>query len=467
MQIRVRLTLQFILIAAGILVVSFLYIHLQFKRNLQDEYFDSLRSKALIIAEMVVGTKTDDMAYAMDRAYESDNLLAREYPDNIAIYSMAGQRLYTFNPAPDDIQPHTLEQIKSGGEFRFNQGQAHALGVRYQNKVGKDFLVVAASMFDQYHLVNLTKILIVVFVIAISLMAIGGWIFARQALHPVNVIMNEVDALLPADMSHRLKPSNQHDELSRLVITFNKLLDRIQKAFHHQRMFLSNISHELKNPLTVITSQVEVALQKERSGDEYRHTLQSVLTDVKELNEMSEKLMQLARINTDVSAIQFQSLRIDELIWQAKASLLKNQPEYNIQFDVVNLPEEEEMLLVEGNEQLLRTAFVNLMDNGCKFSEDHRIRVSLAVTREGNKKIEFRDKGSGIPETELQMVFDPFYRASGTNAVKGSGIGLSLVSSILKLHHVDYQIFSEKEKGTTVALTFPPRHSQFQPQLNH
>src|SRR4029079_9948186 len=101
----------------------------------------------------------------------------------------------------------------------------------------------------------------------------GGWFFARQALSPVSAIMNQVDALLPTDMSHRLEATNQKDELSRLVITFNNLLDRIQHAFKNQKMFLSNISHELKNPLNVIVSQVEVTLDKERSVEDYQHTL--------------------------------------------------------------------------------------------------------------------------------------------------------------------------------------------------
>ncbi len=158
-------------------------------------------------------------------------------------------------------------------------------------------MIIAESVFDQVHLDNLTQILILVFLISITLVAIGGWFFARQALAPVSRIMNQVDALLPTDMSHRLETNNQHDELSRLVITFNKLLDRIQQVFGLQKMFLSNISHELKNPLNVIVSQVEVTLHKERTEEEYEATLSSVLSDVQELNDVADKLMQMARIN--------------------------------------------------------------------------------------------------------------------------------------------------------------------------
>jgi len=455
MQIRIRLTLQFILIAAGILVAAFLYVHFQFKLNLQDEYYDNLRSKALLIAEMVAGTKTDEQEFKIQAPSDFSSPLAAEYPENISIYSLQGKRLYTFNPAPEDIRQSSFNDVKENGECKFQHGKFSALGIMYQNKLGEKYIVVAESVFDEVHINNLTQIMILVFLIAIAMVAAGGWFFAQQALSPVSAIMNQVDALLPTDMSHRLEATNQKDELSRLVITFNKLLDRIQHAFKNQKMFLSNISHELKNPLNVIVSQVEVTLDKERSKEDYQNTLHSVLADVKDLNEVAEKLMQLARINADDSTIQFQSLRIDELVWLSRESLAKNHPDYTIYFDVVNLPEKESLLYVSGNEQLLRTAIVNLMDNGCKYSANKTVKASLSFDHHGSGCIEITDKGPGIPENELQLVFDPFYRSPKTSMVKGSGIGLSLVNTILKLHHVDLKVISKVGEGTTFTLLFP------------
>ncbi len=455
MQIRVRLTLQFILIAASILVVAFFYIHFQFKLNLQDEYYDSLRSKALLIAEMVAGKKTDEQEFKIEAPTETSSPLVADYPENISIYTPDGKRLYSFNPAPNDIKQAAFDDVRIYGECRFPHGKFSALAIPYMNKAGEDYVIIAESVFDQVHLDNLTQILILVFLISITLVAIGGWFFARQALAPMSRIMNQVDALLPTDMSHRLVTTNQHDELSRLVITFNKLLDRIQQVFGLQKMFLSNISHELKNPLNVIVSQVEVTLQNERSEDEYVATLSSVLSDVKELNEVADKLMQMARINSDGAMIRFQPLRIDEMIWQTKETLLKNHPEYTIHFEVVNLPDDEHKLFFNGNEQLLRTALINLMDNGCKFSPDKKVKASLSFSAEGAIVIEFTDNGPGIPQEELPMIFNAFYRSPRTSAIKGSGIGLSLVQSILKLHQIELNVNSRAGYGTTFILIFP------------
>jgi len=443
------------MIAAGILLASFFYVHFQFRKNLQDEFYDSLRSKGFIIAEMVAGKKIDELEFEVQPPTQLSGQLEGSYPENVSMYTLDGKRVYSFNPGPDNIRSSSLEDIRQSGECRFVDGKFHALGLLYRNKLGETFIVVAEAVIDEIHLNNLTRILLVVFFISITLVAIGGWFFARQALSPVSDIMNEVDALLPTDMSHRLETSEQQDELSRLVITFNKLLDRIQQVFRVQKMFLSNISHELKNPLNVIISQVEVTLDKERNKEDYQHTLASILSDAKDLNVVTDRLMQMARINSDGTSIELKSCRIDEMIWQSKETLLKNKPGYTIHFEVVNLPEQEQMLQVQANEQLLKTALVNLMDNGCKFSPDKSVRVSLSFPNESGAVIEIMDKGPGIPEEEQRMVFEAFYRSSKTAFIKGTGIGLALVESIVKIHHIDLRIVSKLEGGTTFILKFP------------
>lgn len=455
MQIRVRLTLQFLMIVAGILLGVFFIIKFQFKKNLEEEYAKRLRWNAYMIAEMVLGNKSSEQEFKLEYPLDFSGTLAGYYPENVNIYTPEGKSLYTYDKALDTISAASVQETMAAGEYRFAHGKFLALGIVYTNNAGKKFIIIVESYFDRVYMENLTQILSLVFLLTITLVAIGGWFFARQALAPVSRIMNQVDALLPTDMSQRLEPTNQYDELSRLVITFNKLLDRIQHVFRIQKMFLSNVSHELKNPLNVIISQVEVTLNKDRTTEEYKSTLHSILSDVKDLNAIGDKLMQLARINAADAAIPFGNIRIDEVIWEAKEGLMKNHQDYRINFEVVNLPDDEEELFVNGNEPLLKSALTNLMDNGCKFSPDKTVSVKLACAADGTKRIEISDKGPGIPEEELQMVFNAFYRSPRTSSVRGSGIGLSLVESILKLHLIDVHLESKTGEGTTFILLFP------------
>lgn len=454
MQIQSRLTLQFIVIVAGMMLAAVLYIYIQFSNILRNEFYNTLKSKALMTAEMTVG-HTDNPPLQGSRLTDKTAPKDAAYSENVSIYNMALDRIYSFNPSAPLFSTSILTHIKKEKEYRFVRGKHHALGLYYTNQTGTSFLLVSEAIFNSEYLMILAQILVWVLVIFIAMVAIGGWFFAGQALHPIRLVMNDMDAILPSDMSRRLTTTQQQDEISRLVVTFNNLLDRIEQAFTTQKLFLSNISHELKNPFSVIIAQIEITLDKARSAAEYQQTLESVLEDVRALNDVSDRLMQLAKITADNNVIDLTQLRIDELIWQSKDLLLRSHPRYKVQVEILDLPEEEEMLCVRGNEQLLKTALFNLLENGCKYSTDQSVKVYLSLLPDGRVKVTVDDNGIGIPEEELPLVFEPFYRTAGAGIAKGSGIGLSLVKSIMKLHHVDMSLANKKEQGLSVHLVFP------------
>lgn len=448
MQIRSRLTFQFLLIVAGIMVISLSYIYYEFNSHLQNEFYNNLRSKAIMTCNMIIG-KPWGIPAEQGADLSGEKL---SYSENIRIYSADLKRIYSLNPVDQDVPLQILKDVAAGRESRFSLNHYSAIGILYTKNTDK-YIVIAESVFDPTQLHKLRNILFGVFWIFIAIVALSGWLFAGQALAPINRIMNQVDTILPSDLSRRLDFTEQNDELSRLTRTFNKLLDRIQGAFNNQKLFLSNISHELRNPMNVIITQLEIALSKDRARDEYRKTLSSVLEDVKELNDVSSKLMQLARINSDGRDIIFSWIRLDEVLWQTRDSLLKSHTGYRAGIQIVDLPENEESLMIWGNEMLLKTAIYNLMENACKFNPSKEVDARLSCS-EGRIMLEISDRGPGIPEAEIPMVFNPFYRSTQTTYVRGSGIGLSLVDNILKLHKVKVSLHSELGEGTTFYLEF-------------
>ena len=457
MQIRTRLTLQFILLVAGILLLSLCFIHFKFRQMAEHEFYDNLRSKALMTAEMVL--HEEDKIQPIDVAPgHPDSTVPNSLPfrENIAIYNAELKRVFAFNRNAAPISEKLLAALKSGDEQHFQHDGLLALAIKHKSSSGRQYLIIAESIFSTEDLGKLSNILIITFFLGIGIVASGGWIYASQAMSPVARIVNQVDKILPADLSARLITPNSHDEISRLVITFNRLLDRIQFAFKMQKSFISNVSHELKNPLSVIIAQLEIALDKhKRSPSEYRETIASVLEDTRELNDISEKLLQLARIQSEGGNIGFESVRLDEAMLQTRAILLHRHPEYHISFDILGTPEDAEQLCVNANEPLLRSALLNLMDNGCKFSPDKKVSAKIIFNPTGEHCVEITDNGPGIPEKDLTLVFQPFYRSSQSIHIKGSGIGLSLVESILRLHHIALDVVSNKGIGTTFKLSFP------------
>ncbi len=452
MQIRTKLTLQFIVLVAGILLMSLCIIYYKFQQMTEDEFYDSLRSKALMTAEMVLHDE-QNLKPLSEKNDEADSALP--FRENVMIYNADLQRVFAFNRSAEPVSEKTLLNLKSASETRFQRGEQLALGLRHLSKSGREYLIVAESVFNFEELSSLRNILIVSFFLCIGIVAVGGWFYAGQAMSPVARIVNQVDKILPSDLSARLNAPNNHDELSRLVVTFNHLLDRIQFAFRMQKSFISNVSHELKNPLSVITAQLEIALDKDRNREEYRSTLASVLDDTRELNDVTERLLQLARVHSEDASIAFEQVRLDEIMLQTRATLLRLHPDYHIAFDIEGMPESEEQLCVRGNEPLLRSAFQNLMDNGCKFSPDKKVEVKIHFDPAGRHRVEIADRGPGIPTKDLQLIFQPFYRSSQSIQVRGSGIGLSLVDSIMRLHRVALDVTSAQGKGTTFKLSFP------------
>ncbi len=435
------------------MLVAMMYIFFQVKNHLLEEFYNSLRSKSNLTGAVAIARMESDSL--MEIGFTGADRFT-VFTENISIYDANDRLVYTFHPAPRGFQLDVLTDIRNFGEKTFISGPFNAIGQNFGSPSGKKYVIIAEALFNEEDLEELLRFLALIFTVLIVVVALGGYIFSRQALAPINHIMNDVDEILPTDLSQRLFSENKRDELSRLVVTFNKLLDRIQGAFSAQKQFLSNISHELKNPLTVVMTQLEIALQKDRPSEEYRQAIQSVLEDMKDLNDVSDNLMLLARIDSGQAREGLAPVRVDELIWSSKDQIYRRNPEYKVMFKIANLPKSEDVLTVLGNEHLLRTALVNLMDNGCKFSPDKQVLVRLAVIDDRYPVIEIEDHGPGIPEAEQALVFNPFFRSAGTASAKGSGIGLSLVSSIMRMHRIDLKMENLSPNGTRFRLTFSP-----------
>lgn len=439
----------------ALFMIAFYYIYIQFRSQLENEFYESLRSKAFLTGEMLVGKiKSKEDTKHLTKPNNEHNPLSTE---NITIYDDNNTLLYSFSQANINVHREKLDQVRSNKEKRFVNDKYNSIGVLFKNKYGIEYVIVAESVFNYTQLNYLISILVWVYLLSLLLTTLAGWFFSGQALRPVNIIMNEVNGILPSDMTHRLHQSDQKDELSRLVQTFNSLLDRMQSVFENQKIFLSNISHELKNPLNVITSQIDISLNKNRTAEEYKSTLQSVYEDIVELNDVSSKLMQLSKINSDGSSIKFDKIRIDEILYQVKYNLEKSNPNNLLQIQIGNLPEKEDLIYYNGNEQLIKTAFHNILENSIKYGNGKQITVAIDFKNGKGAEITVKDNGIGIEENDLKNIFEPFFRAKNTSQIKGSGIGLSLVRSIFDLHGFILNVKSEKNIGSTFIITIPEK----------
>ncbi len=452
MQIRSRLTIQFVGIVALILLISYLVTYFFSAKYRENHFYEGLRNRATTTGQLLF--KVNQISPSLLKIIDQ-NKKSSLTSENITVYNSKNEQVYTNNDSLNfDTTNGLLNRIRVNGELRWHQGDYTIIGIAYGDP-GNGIVITAGAIdsFGNSQSSNLAIVMLISFFVILGVVGLSGWIYAGSALRPINRIIDKTKNISATNLSARLDEGNKKDEIAVLSATFNQMLNRLESTFQLQKTFVANASHELKNPLTVITSQLEVILLRERTPEEYKKTIDSVLDDIRDLNEVSLRLLDLARLNSDEIEINFKQTRVDELLWQCKEELQERQPDYKISFSL-DLPEDEKKLIVLGNEYLLKTAFLNIMDNACKFGDDKEVIISLQ-TIENHVTVLFKDNGIGIKQSDLPNIFEPFYRATNVVGISGHGIGLSLVEKIIRLHKSSIKVNSKSGEGSLFTITIP------------
>ncbi len=452
MQIRTRLTIQFALLVSCILAAAFFSLYIIAKQHSDDDFFRRLHEKALTSAILLLKVEQVDSTLLKTIDLSKRDVLFRE---NISVFTDARKEIYTNNDSLEfTVSEKTFSEIIKGREIRFHEGDFDIVGLRFTDR-GQAYVIIAGAIDRDGHLrmIDLRGLLLTLFFVMIAIVTLAGWIYAGRALMPIKKVVKEVLDISTVDLSQRLHGGEKPDEIGKLVSILNGLLGRIQNAFTLQKTFVTNVSHELKNPLTKITSQLEVTLLNNRSEEEYRAITQSVLEDIRELNHLSNSLLELASLNQDNRNFTMTRVRIDEILWDIRESVQSMNTSYKVNFHAMTMPENEERLYLLANPHLLKTAIQNLVENACKFSNDNTATVSLDCSH-GEIEIKIFDNGIGIEEKELENIFQPFYRTNNTSQIKGYGIGLSLSQKIVSIHNGTMAVDSTVGQGTLIRVVF-------------
>lgn len=298
------------------------------------------------------------------------------------------------------------------------------------------------------------KILIFSFLAGNALVFITGYLFSTRLLLPVKKITADVHEISAQNLTRRIKTGKPKDEWYKLADTLNQVLNRLQESFELQGRFIANASHELSTPLTSISSQLEVSLQRQREASEYRAVMQSIHLDVRHMSKLTQTLLEFAKASGNAAGLEINLVRIDEILLRLPSEMAKINPDYYVTLNFEQLPDVEDCLLVFGNEALLFTAIRNIVINACKYSEDHRATVALEITNH-LIVVSISDRGRGIPFSDLKTIFQPFYRVDENISGEGFGLGLSLADRIIKLHKGTISVSSFVDTGTCFSITLP------------
>lgn len=305
--------------------------------------------------------------------------------------------------------------------------------------------------YDMYRILSLR--LLAVWGIAFALLYVIGYFMARSVLRPVSKIVKQVEDITASNLSKRVEIENQKDEMAELATTFNDMLDRLEKSFESQKLFVSNISHELRTPMTVLIAELELSLRKERTNEDYKHVVENALADARKIEKLSNGLMDLAKASYNTKQISMTAVRLDEVLLDASSMVMKARNDFNVDLIFGDNNDNDSLVTVNGNEYLLRTAFANLMENNCKFSHNRSSTVQISFA-DNRVFVRFSDTGIGIPHQDMELMFRPFYRGKNRHFSAGSGIGMTLVDRIVKLHNGTISVDSNCGEGTVFTLSF-------------
>ncbi|TGK10075.1 HAMP domain-containing protein [Leptospira fletcheri] len=456
MKLRNKLTLIFSSIVAVLLLGFAVSIYITYSEDREEEFYKRLKQLGMTKADLLIGAKINPQSLQLIYASAPNSY----FQDEVAIYDKDFNLLYHDSSDNDKVKEskEMFERILKEKEIHFYTNSIQAVGFVYHHS-GSDYIITAAAV-DGYGLAILKKFkykLAFGFLICVSLTFLAGKIFSIQALRPVTDLVTKTEEITAKNLDLRVNEGNGKDEISKLARTLNRMLDRLEKSFESQKHFVSHISHELRTPLSALITELEISKNKDRGVREYKQTISSALEDAKKIVRLINGLLDLAKANYDSSEIGFKSLRLDEILLDARQELIKQNANYSLNLHFASdFGDDLNFISILGNEYLLKVAFSNLMENGCKFSENKQSTVSINRFKE-KTILTFTDNGVGIKESEIPKIFDSFYRGFNSNFASGNGIGLALVSRIVQLHGGTIAVKSEEGSGSSFIVELPHR----------
>ena len=258
----------------------------------------------------------------------------------------------------------------------------------------------------------------------------GAWWFAGLATRPVAEIVSQAEAIEAGTLSARITAHAEASEYGRLVAVLNAMLDRLDSAFQAQRRFVADASHELRSPLTVLKGDIDVALRRERTPEEYRAALESSREEVDRMTALAENLLTLARADAGLAAGQMRPVDLAAVARHVVERETRSAAEARIVLAV-----EATAASARGDAPLLERAVGNLVENAIKHSPPgSRVTVRCGA-RAGASVVEVEDSGPGIAPEHAPHVFDRFYRGDPARSRgSGAGLGLPIARAIAEAH---------------------------------
>ena len=417
----------------------------------------------------IIESSGEDFALAAEvsRSKKEQHKL-QDVTHSLRVFSPDGRLIWKGSDAvaQQPVTDNVLEQVRLGNTVFESVQSADGTPVRHlfisipRHGETRYVLQAETSLLFYRETLNGLVILLTIGSGAILLVAwIGsGWL-AKKVLTPIEMLSTGAETMSEADLGKRLSLESPYQEFLQLTQAFNSVMDRFQRSVESQRRFVDHAAHELRTPLTVLQGNLEVALLKARTSEDYREALINNLEQVGRLITLTRSLLTLAKFTGDKPPVHLVPLALEPLIHDvvAELTILFDERRITLSFESQSVPP------VLGDAQWLKQALINLLDNALRYTPfGGAVTVRLQVVGEGIA-MTVEDTGHGIEPEHLPHLFERFYRTDWARAKDsgGTGLGLPIVKEIAEAHGGTISVTSQVDKGSVFTLRLPvPTHQK-------
>jgi len=455
LTIRARLTLLYFGVLAASFVAFFWICDFGFRRSIETTVNDASRSNLEIVQRVLTISESRGIPKVQKELNELSELWA-----NGAIFEVSVADGSWIFRSPRFLLPQSPLPTPPSEGISFLTTNLASQQYRIAQKSilrGSTLFRISAAVptepFDQAldHFRLIEKRFLPLLVVLASLL--GYWLSGR-ALAPVNQIIQSAEQIGVQNLSQRLEVPAATDELQRLTVTLNAMLERIESSVKRIRQFTANASHDLRTPLALIRTHAELALRRTRTETEYRDSLERILRASEETTQLIESLLTLARADAGAAHLHFRELDLTPLLLKAaqQASVLAISKGLNFS----SRPSEETML-VRADATAVESLLLAVLDNAVKYTPAGGFVQLRSFVHFGEAVIEVEDTGIGIGAEDLPRIFDRFYRADQARSreVPGSGLGLSIARWIAETHKGRIEVERDRATGSLFRILLP------------